>query len=58
MCVCILMRHIVIYRLSGSIIIFPTFSHKRHDFSGGRVIEYKICVFHFVYDISLKYFSF
>ena len=37
------MRHIVICSLSGSTIIFPTLSHKRHDFRE-NVTEHKMCV--------------
>jgi hypothetical protein len=37
------MRHTVFCNLARSTIIFPTLSHKRHDF-GKEITEHKMCV--------------
>ena len=42
---------------SLSLPYFFTLSRKRQDFPENKLIEHKICVFRFLYDIQVKYFS-
>jgi len=52
------MRHIILSSVAcPALQYFPTLSHKRHGFSGKKIIKHK-CVFDFLYNFCPKYFSF
>ena len=48
-------RHIVICDLSSSTVLFPTLSHKRHDFRKKKLLKIK-CVFRISLRLSEIYF--